>query len=251
MEGKTFWELLASVEPSNLRFLVEILCAAPPISSFPAGLRLYRVRHELGHAHDLLLTPRLSTVYSFVAIRPAYLQESIHTIYTEGKKIYIQGHSQTRRWLALNLSCIICCFWSKLYWTNSAYLAHTLIILCNNNTTVPGSSCSQRSGFASVEMNKARPQILFMCVDVIFCGLHLFSEGRVPHPLHAPLSTWSSFPPRSLAARMEMLVLKRAVYQFRCATHVIHIHNVWPCWEPTETHNPGALNYFLCSYRFF
>lgn len=56
----------------------------------------------------------------------------------------------------------------------SLYLAETLSILCNNNTTVPGSSSSKRSGTANAQRNKAGPQILFMSIDVMFVGFHLF-----------------------------------------------------------------------------
>lgn len=125
----------------------------------------------------------------------ACIPASLHTCteYTLKEKIYIEGHSQTQFWLVLNLSCTICCFWSKLYWTNCVYLAHTLSILCNNNTTVPRSSCSQHLGFASAEWNKAKPQILFMYVDVIFVVFICFKKEEchihfVLHCQHAALS---------------------------------------------------------------
>lgn len=122
------------------------------------------------------------------------------------------GHSQTQIWLTLTPSLSICFCWSKFYWTNSLYLAHALLILWNNNTHVPGSSCSQHSGFANFreEQGKALNSSHVHWCNV--CGFRLFKEAGVPHSRRTPLPTPSS----CLRARRqdEMLVLKRAVYQF-------------------------------------
>lgn len=136
-----------------------------------------------------------------------------HRIYSERKKKF-QGHTQTQCWLVLNPPCSICCFWLKLYWTNSVYLAHTLFILCNNNTTVPGSSCSQRSGTASVEENKARPHILFMYVDVMLAVFIYFKKDgcHIHFMLHRELF------PETLDCRRRCYSWRRLFISVACRT---------------------------------
>lgn len=137
--------------------------------------------------HVFLPTICLSALHSFVSVLHAYLQ--IFRIRWKSKKI------QTQHRLVLTPPRSICCFWSRLYWTSSVYLAHTLLFLFNNNTAVPGSSCSQRSGAASVKKNEHGLRLVSRAT--MWCSfflLRLFGEGRMPHPPRAHLSTSLSSP---------------------------------------------------------
>lgn len=112
-----------------------------------------------------------------------------HRMYTDRKKIFKDTPRQTRDWLCLNLSGSVCWFWSQFYWTNSVYLAHTVFILRNNNTTVPGGSCSHCSGFYHSQGEQRQAPKTFHVHWCDFWGFHLFWEGRVPHPLR--VSFWN------------------------------------------------------------
>lgn len=50
--------------------------------------------------------------------------------------------------------CSLCCFWAKPS-ECSRVSGSSFSVLCNNNTSVPGSSCSTRCGAANVQRNKA------------------------------------------------------------------------------------------------
>lgn len=186
---------------------------------------------------------RLSTVYSFVPVLHAYLQTLIqaHRIYMFRKQIFMGA----LRWGAGSVS--ICCFRSKLYWSSSVYLAHTVIVLrSNNTTTAAGRSCSHCSHFPSVEGNNVRPRGLFLARRCGACGFLLFWEGAVPHPLLAQSPTRRSV---SKARRRDVSFEENCLSVWR-ATHAIHFHMalqiIWPCWEPTEI-KPRVFNYFfLC-----
>lgn len=156
-----------------------------------------------------------------------------HRVCTARKPI--QGHSQTQNWLRLNLFRTICCFWSKLYWTNSVYLAHTLFILCNNNMTVPGGSCSQCSGAANVGWT--RQGLEFFSCTLMWCLRFTFILRR-ESATSTPCSIVNMvlFPEGS-AAGWNVSFEEDCLSVWR-ATHAIHIQMapqiIWPCWEPTE-----------------
>lgn len=129
------------------------------------------------------MTLCLSTVYSFIAC--------VHTTeYTlHGKR------NDSRTLLQTALTCSQSSQLTLLFLVKTLeltpYLASNLSVLCNNNTSVPGSSCSERSGTANVRRNKARPQILWTPSDVMLDVFRLFGEGRRPRPPrfhHAALS---------------------------------------------------------------
>lgn len=132
----------------------------------------------------------------------------------------------------------ICCFWSQLYWTSSVYLAHTLLFLCNNNTAVPGSSCSQRSGAASVEGNEAWPRILFTHDDVMFAGfffLVVYLEKEECH-IHLALHCQHRSLPRELGGTMRCS--EDDCLSVRRPTHAIHVHRRPRC-EPADVKTHG------------
>lgn len=115
------------------------------------------------------------------------------------------------------------------------YLARTRFILCNNNTNVPGSSCSQHSGFASVEGNKERPWILFTYVDVMFAVFIYFKKEE--YHIHFVLHSQHELFPESSTAGWDVSSEHGCLSVWR-ATHAIHFHMapqiMWPCWEPGE-----------------
>lgn len=174
--------------------------------------------------HVFLPTICLSALHSFVSVLHAYLQ--IFRIRWKSKKI------QTQHRLVLTPPRSICCFWSRLYWTSSVYLAHTLLFLCNNNTAVPGSSCSQRSGAASVEENEHGLGLVsratMWCSWVFFFFVYL--EKEECH-IHLALHCQHRSLPRELAGTMRCS--EDGCLSLRHPTHAIHVQRRPRC-EPAE-----------------
>ncbi len=167
------------------------LLLSPPPST--VGLSVCRVRHDLncassgfyGNAHELLLTLCLPTIYSSVAVLHAYLQ-----MFIQAQNIHWKKYSRALPDYSIGL-------FSTLP-AQFAVFGHSFIELTPYTWLTPSSSpatitqpCQEVPVLSAQavpgERGKALNSFHVRWCDV--CALRLFGERRVPHPLHAPLST--------------------------------------------------------------